>query len=743
MTRRWLLPLLILSGFAGLAYELLWVRLLTFSLGSTTTSFSTVLAVFFGGLAAGSRWAGKRSLATRAPLRAYALLELATGGLGLLLYPVLVSLGPLIARLDPGDGGGGLALRLVVATVVLLPPSFLMGATLPFVTVASVKSDAESGRGVSLIYGFNTLGACVGAYTITFQLLPNLGILRSTLVVVAVNVVVGAVTLLMAKRRGDGRVAEPTEATTADKPAAPPLDPKVRFAVLLATLIGGFAATGAQIVWARTFAILLGGTTYGIGSVLVSVLVGIALGSLLAASVMTRTSHAPLAAAAIQGGVLMGIIIFILGVPLASYLVGLLPTAGLSGDGLHHGDLGVAVLVLAAPTIASGASMPALIGVLGRSAATAGDTLSRVYTANTVGCIAGSLLVGLVLLPMLGSASILYVLFLLLTIALCVFVVATCRERPLPAFGLVALALVGAGLFPALDAEALLPRVAHTIDYFTHTRQLAQAKQSRVSNYEGDVATVRVTRTEFGKGLALNGLGQGSRSEVAPDIAFESTLVATIPWQHAPRHDRGLVVGLGAGGTVRKFLQLGVGALEVAELEKGVVSAVADIWGDENPLLDARVKLVNDDARSYLLSTSYKAPHSYDFITSMPAHPWVASALFTTEFFELAKANLKTEGVFATWFGPGNMPETSIEALFGAFTSVFPSWFVYWVPEAGAFYLVGSSTPLAFDVPAIAGLENHLVYSGIDRAQVTPVAFAARLVAQSAKGGSHAASQHR
>lgn len=730
MTRRWMLALLIFSGFAGLSYELLWVRLLTFSLGSTTASFSVVLAVFFGGLAAGSRWAGKRSLVVKAPLRAYALLELATGGLGLLLYPVLVSLGPLIARVDPGVGAPALLFRLVVAAVVLLPPTFLMGATLPFVTVATVKSDAQAGSGVSLIYGVNTLGACLGAYTITFQLLPHLGIFGSTLVVVLVNVTVGVVALVMG-RRDDGRVAQAPDQQQSVMTAVAPTDPKVSTAVILATLVGGFAATGSQIIWARAFAILLGGTSYGIGSVLVSVLVGIALGSLLAARLMSRSTHRPFTAAIIQAAGLAGVVTFIVGLPLAGYLVGLLPTAGLTGDPLHHGDLLLVFLLLAVPTIASGASMPALISVLGRNAAEAGETLSRVYTANTVGCIAGSLTVGLVLLPMIGSAAILYLLFLLLTLALVVFLVATCGDRRVMALGLGGCALAGAAAFPSLDTDVLSPRTPLSVDYFTYLRSLKAARGATISKHEGDVATVEVTTIGRGTGLLLNGLGQGSRNQVPPDIAFESTLVATIPWQHAPRHERALVVGLGAGGTVKELLQLGVGSLEVAELEKGVVAAVEEIWKDQNPLSDPRVKVIDNDARSYLLSASSRSPHSYDFITSMPAHPWVASALFTTEFFELVKANLAEEGVFSTWFGPSNMPDRSIEALFGAFTSVFPSWFVYWVPEAGAFYLVGSTSPLVFDVAAIDQLSRHAVYSGLDSASVAPAYFASHLVAQS------------
>ena len=140
MHRRYLAALLVLSGFCGLSYELIWVRMLSLSFGSTTLSFSTVIAVFLGGLALGSWLCGRSPRALASPVKTYAYLELATGVIGLILYPVLRALPELFSHVDPGPGAGGLLMRLFVAILVLLPPTLLMGATLPVACAACTPS---------------------------------------------------------------------------------------------------------------------------------------------------------------------------------------------------------------------------------------------------------------------------------------------------------------------------------------------------------------------------------------------------------------------------------------------------------------------------------------------------------------------------------------------------------------------------------------------------------------------------
>ncbi|MDP3234603.1 MAG: fused MFS/spermidine synthase [Myxococcales bacterium] len=725
MRRVWILPLLLLSGFSGLAYELLWVRLLTLSLGATTASFSIVLAVFFGGLALGARWAGKRSVGARRPLATYAALEALTGVLGLALYPVLKHLGVVVATIDPGSGGGAMLVRVVVSAVLLLPPTFLMGATLPFISVGTIERDDATGPGTALIYGLNTLGACLGAFFVTFVMLPRLGIFASTMLTASVNLTVAAIAFGLSRRiGGDGAAAPAPE----DTEAPVVTDQRRRLAVIGAAGLGGLVATGAQVVWARLFTISLRGTSYGVGSVLVAVLIGIAIGSLIASAVSRRVKHVATAAVVFQLLFLIGLMLFAASTPLMNWVVGTLGNAGLVGTGRHLAELVAVLAFLALPTLAAGAVLPSLVAVAEGSARNAGKTLGELYSANTLGCIVGSLLTGFILLPGIGSSATLYLVVLLLAATTVVFAVATCADRRPVVVAATLVSLVAAAFFPQTDPRLLSPRT-NASDYFSFLAAQRNALTTITSFYEGDVATVTVVKSGDSIGLSLNGLGQGSRSAFAPSVAHESALVGTTPWLHARHQRRGLVVGLGAGGTVDVLLKLGVERLEVAELERGVVDAVEEIWSDASPLKDPRVTLINNDARHHLLTASRRSPGSYDLITSMPAHPWVAAALFTREFFELARENLADGGVFSTWFGPAEMPDESIEGLFGAFASVFPYTLTYWVPEAGAFYLVGSRQPLTFDVAKADSLIGHPVMAGRSRDQARALFMASRVTA--------------
>lgn len=726
MKRRFLLGALLLSGFAGLAWELLWVRLLALALGGTTLSFSTVLAVFFGGLALGSRWAGKHSLTTTRPVRAYALLEALTGVLGLALYPLMKNLGTLVSAIDfEGGGPGSLGLRLLVAVVFLLPPTFLMGATLPFVSVATVARDEDTGRGTALIYGLNTFGACVGAWSISFVLLPTLGVFTSVLIVAAANAVAALIAFLYGRGAdGEGRAAA---AATTDTKTPTTKEGRV---VIATAFVGGLVATGSQVIWTRTFSIALGGTTYALGSVLVSVLVGIALGSVIASALCRRfpsVARPALAALVMQ---LFGIALFSAGLPLTNYLLASIAQADWPGRVLHHADIAVVWASLVVPTVASGVVFPLLIALTEQHASNVGETLSRLYASNTFGCILGSTCIGFWGLPVLGSNGSSYALALLAAAAIALFAVVVCGKDRLFALTAVAAALLVIAVFPQFDVRTIRPRASTGLaNFFLTRKQLDDQAQAATWFKEGDSATAVVRTDARGAGLSLNGLGQGGRSTEPPHVVYESLLVGAFPWVHSAQTNRGLVVGLGAGGTVRTLNGLGVKNLEVLELEASVREAVGEIWGGDSPLSNAGTHVIHDDARHHLLLSARRRPGSFDFITSMPAHPWVAPALFTREFFVIAKENLNEAGVFSTWFGTGGMPPSSIEALFGAFASAFPHCLVYYVPDAGAYYALGSKSPVRFDPRRFEQMAASEPFRGVRPEAVTARAFASMVVA--------------
>ncbi len=129
------LPLLLIlfaaSGCSALIYEIVWYQLLQLAIGSTAVSLGFLLATFMGGLCLGSLGLPRlRAAAKQHPLRIYAALELGIGILGVLVLWCL----PLIDRVyiaGAAHGLPGMLLRGFISAVCLLPPTILMGASLP------------------------------------------------------------------------------------------------------------------------------------------------------------------------------------------------------------------------------------------------------------------------------------------------------------------------------------------------------------------------------------------------------------------------------------------------------------------------------------------------------------------------------------------------------------------------------------------------------------------------------------
>lgn len=157
-------PLFTLSGTSALIYQIVWIRLLSHLLGGTSYAISLVLAAFMGGLALGSRYFGKRADATTRPLRLYAQLEFGIALTGAVAYGLILLAPPVyvwLAQLLPQASLG--ILRAVIAAVLLLPPTFLMGGTLPVLSRYVVRSRDKLGSGLGLLYAVNTFGAVLGS----------------------------------------------------------------------------------------------------------------------------------------------------------------------------------------------------------------------------------------------------------------------------------------------------------------------------------------------------------------------------------------------------------------------------------------------------------------------------------------------------------------------------------------------------------------------------------------------------
>lgn len=141
--------LFFLSGATGLIYQLLWVRVLYQSFGSTIQSITTVVAAYMGGLGLGAWLFGRIVDRSRRPAALCGWLEIAIGVFGI-ASPLVLAIAHRLyiaiaggAALEPG-GGASIALRFGLAGLVLLVPTTLMGGTLPVLTRAFTGDDRAS-----------------------------------------------------------------------------------------------------------------------------------------------------------------------------------------------------------------------------------------------------------------------------------------------------------------------------------------------------------------------------------------------------------------------------------------------------------------------------------------------------------------------------------------------------------------------------------------------------------------------
>ena len=680
----------LLSGFAALLYQTVWMREFAFVFGTSELAVATVLAGYMGGLALGSALAGRWSRRVRRPILVYGLLE---GGIALCALGVPFALRGATALnvllfgghdAPPASGGLLRALFYLLASgLILLLPTALMGATLPLLARHAVRSEREIGGRIGLLYSINTAGAVAGAVCAAFLLLPALGLRGSVLVGVAVN---GLVFLLAA---GLQRGAAPPPALATTSARAEGLTLGVSW-ILPAIAVSGFVSFADEVLWTRLLGHLLGGSVYAFATMLASFLAGIALGSAVAARLATTPARAGRGFAVAE----LGIALFSLaafagldGLPALARRLG----AGWQGSPLANAGLAAAVLL--PQTLCIGATFPLAVRILARSPDDAAPASARVYAWNTLGAIAGAVLAGFFVLPALGFAGTLRLgVGLNLGLAALAGALAGSASRPLlvaPTLGLLLLAVLRIsepwGLLRSspLDATPAAGQVA----FFAVGRS----------------ASVMLLDSPADPGellLRTNGLPEASiqRRGGRPGRSGVTDWLGALPSLARPGTRRMLVIGLG-GGLVLESIPPEVRHVDVIELEPEVVSANRAVGPERrlDPLLEPRIHLTENDARGALELTDAR----YDAIVSQPSHPWTsgASPLYTREFFSLVHGRLAPGGVFVQWIGLLFVDEPLLRSLVATLRDVFPHVRVY-RPQPDAVLFLASDDPLPVEETA-------------------------------------------
>jgi len=657
-----LLGLLVVSGFAGIALEIAWFRRLHLVLGSESYSVALMLAAFMAGLGLGSHLFGR--IADRmAPLVLYRRLELGIGLYGLASPWLLDAAGApyVFLRTSMGLSGGALLLaKFALSFVLLLPPTLLMGGTLPAAARALTTRFAERGRAFALGYGANALGAGLAACCAPFLLLPRLGLTRTVILAACCNL------LVFVAARGFHLAWETPgdRETDRDDDGAPPR----RIGLLLVPFfLTGFVALAAETVWNRVFSFFFTSSVYTFSLILFVYLATLAAGSLSFPLVRRRVGDA--------GAVFVGCQ-FLIAAMLAVSTV-LLDRAPLvllalfDRDPMTFGSFlsasAVTLALFTAPiTFLFGLSFPAGVAAATARMPRLGRDIGRLLLWNTFGTAAASIVVTFVLFSTLGTRVTLVALAVLMTVSQFVAAHALGLARHRVVAVATAAVVAIAGLATSWDLRNFHLRLAQRPQDAVHARRdgtfaAFRAGARPVEFRDGAAATVSVVNIQdLYPSLFINGKPDASENLFDMGTQYMAGLIPVLARTQGPTPPRVLVIGVGSGATTHAAEAAGAGDLTSVEISADVVDVAKRFFHKSNGGVLERTRVVIDDGRDYLISTGGR----YDVIISEPSNPWISGIanLFTDEFFGHVAAKLEDGGVFCQWIHQYSM---TADALYG------------------------------------------------------------------------------
>jgi spermidine synthase len=699
MTPRRFLPALLLlfvgSGCAALIYEVVWFQLLQLVIGSSAVSMAVLLGTFMGGMCLGSYLLPRYIGRGQHPLRVYARLELGIGVCGLIIYFGMPLVGGVYSAWA-GSGLVGIVMRGIAAAICLLPPTLLMGATLPAIS-RWVESTPEGVSWLGFFYGGNIGGGVLGSLLAGFYLLRVYDLAVATYVAVAINVAVAAIAIVIAG------VSPVAAMTAAERDAAPPAPVPGAWAVYTAIAFSGATALSSEVIWTRLLSLLFGGTVYTFALILAVFLFGLGIGSSLGSAIGRAAARPRVALGWCQ--------MFICGaIAWSAYmLTQSMPywpvNPSITTDPWFNFQLDfVRCLWVVLPgAILWGASFPLALAALARRGQDPARLVGGVYAANTVGAIVGSLGASLLLIVWLGSQHAQQVLILLSALSglLALSTGGSEEAAGKPAFAgtiVIILAAAAAGLL-SRSVEPI-PGIFAAYGRYTATR-VGQAEV--IYTGEGWNATVAVTRLPGGV-LNYHNAGKVQASSEPQDMRLQRMLghmTTLVPTQAT----RVVVIGCGAGVTAGAVsIDPAVENQTIAEIEPLVPKVVAKYFGEHNfhVVDNPKVHVQIDDARHYLATTHEK----FDAITSDPLDPWVkgAAMLYTREFFELVKKRLNPGGAVTLFVQLYESNTEAVKSEIGTFMEAFPHGVVWGNTNNGAGYdlvLLGQVEDTKINVDAI------------------------------------------
>ena len=689
------------SGCSALIYEIVWYQLLQLVIGSTAVSLGVLLATCMGGLCLGSLLLPRFLSPSRHPLRVYAAVELGIGLCGIL---ALVGM-PLVSGIYVAAAAHGfpsVLLRALICAACLLPPTMLMGASLP-AAARWLKTSAEGVSWMGLLYGANTAGAVFGCLLAGFYLLRVFDMATATFMAAGINLAVALASLLLARLSPHRTAAEASPVDGAGVSGYWP--------VYAAIALSGAGALGAEVVWTRLLGLMLGATVYTFSIILSIFLVGLGIGSAVG-SIVLRSIARP--------RVTMGCCQMALAAAVAW-------TAWMLSDSLPYWpinpflstslwytfqlDMVRCLWAILPAALLWGASFPLALAAVAPRGGDPGRLVGRVYAANTGGAIVGALAFSMVLIPWIGTRYSETVLIGIGAVsALVVLAPLVWRARSAAGAALLLAATCGAALMAARVSDVPGELIAYGRRMTTST-----GRSEILFTAEGMNSSIAISRWNDGA-IQFHVSGKVEASTEPYDMRLQRMLGHLPALIHGqPRS--ALIVGFGAGVTAGTFvLHPTIQRIAICEMEPLIPKTAKQYFHAQHydVLDDRRTQIFYDDARHYVLTT----PEKFDIITSDPIHPFVkgSATLYSKEYFEMVKGRLNPGGIVTQWVPLYESDMDTVKSEIATFFDVFPDGSIFANELNGGGYdlvMLGWAGPAKIDVDAVEARLEQPAYQAV------------------------------
>ncbi|NHA13942.1 fused MFS/spermidine synthase [Thioalkalivibrio sp. XN279] len=669
LSNRLLFTAIFISGASALIYQLIWVRLLGLVFGVSSFAVATVVAVFLLGLGLGSYFFGRWSERIRDPLRVYLYVEIGIAATSLLAYVVIEAL-PVYRYLyeyaynNLGFYGLSVA-RLLLSTLVLLPPVFLIGGTMPLLAKYFLRNPENLGSSFSKLYYLNTLGASAGVLLTGFVFVRLFGVIGTLMIAIGGNLLVA---LIVALSKRGSQAVQPVPAGQAP------------YTYMLAFLfLTGFISLGYEMLWVRILSTYGLSTSQAFALILAGFLLGFSVGAWFVARTVDRRQDleawfsAVCIVTAFSGAVVL--LIFRQFEALTLLLADATPASQLTLG------MALAFTVSFIPAVFMGILFPLGVRIYAHDVDRIGAKAGNTFFSNTLGCVLGSLLTGFVLIPFVGMWNTTLILVNLSLLIALAFLLRGRRPARLQWASLLVVAVV-ANLLVFADSK--------TFHAELKGRDMRAAAGGFEVIYYAEGLSGTVSAVERGdyRGLFVDGQNVSGTDIV---LLADSRMLAHVPLLLAKEPGSALTVGYGTGTTSGSMLLHEVDVYAV-EIEEKIIEA-APLFSSVNydSYADPNLNIVLDDARNYIATTEQEFDVIVTDVTNLKykRNPY----LYTREYFEIMRDALSPTGVAAAWLPVGGLSFNDLKTLIATFDAVFPHTTAWYFTQFPTHFIILVGTP--------------------------------------------------